>query len=171
LSRAIDKAVLADAEKRMTEAVAIDPSLNGHTRKVLTAAAYLLQASSIGQRISIYEAADMFDISDLPLRRCYREMAAALGFQRKFERAERTRNSYDIYAEIIRNEAVTMRDLLKKVHISTSELKKHLAFLKEHGLLSERVEGKSRLYFPTDKGHDYVEAYSKMRTTMGNGAG
>jgi predicted transcriptional regulator len=166
MSRAIDQAVLADAEKMIVRATEIDPTLKGHTRKVLTAAAYLIQASSLGQRLSLYEIADMFNISDVPLRPCYRAMALALGVQRKFERAVRTRNAYDIYDEIIRNEAVGVRDLVKKVHISTSELKKHLAFLKEHGLLSERVEGRSKLYFPTDKGHDYVEAYSKLLRTI-----
>jgi predicted transcriptional regulator len=166
LSRTIDQAVLAEAEKMIAKATAIDPALKAHSKKVLTAAAYLVQASSLGQKLSLYETADMFDISDVPLRRCYRQMATALGVQRKFERAVRTRNAYDIYDEIIRNEAVGVRDLVKKVHISTRELKKHLAFLKEHGLLSERVEGRSKLYFPTDRGHDYVEAYSKLVRTV-----
>lgn len=166
MSRTIDHAILAEAEKMIAKATAVDPALKGHTMKVLTAAAYLIQASSLGQKLSLYETADMFSISDVPLRRCYRAMATALGVQRSFERAARTRNAYDIYNEIIRNEAVGVRDLVKKVHISTRELKKHLAFLKDHGLVSERAEGRSKLYFPTDRGHDYVEVYSKLVRTI-----
>ena len=133
---------------------------------MLTAAAYLVKATELGQRLSLYEVADMFDISDLPLRKCYRLMESALGKKRSFARAERSRNAYDIYAEILQNEASGVRQLLRKIHISSRELSKHLSFLREHGLVMERSDGRSKSYFPTEKGHNYLEFYSKLKETI-----
>ena len=165
-----DQEVLRQAEGLAREAVEKEPLLLGRTRRMLNAAAYYIVATKLGGQVSIFDVAEMFDVSDEPLRKVRRLMASTLGIPRTaYYTAERTREGYDIYAEILKNDGANTRDLISKVHLSTKYLMKSLSFLLEKKLLVMRKDGNQKLYFPTERGYQYLEAYSRLREVVEGG--
>ena len=161
--------ILTSAKELVHDALTKEPGLSGHSDKMLTAVAYFMRASSLGRHLSMYDVEEMFGVGDTPFRKCHKKMAGIVKVNSTPFVRERSRNAYDIYAEILKNEGSLLNTLIRNVHVSYGEVVKHITFLVDHGLIREVKDGISKGYFPTDKGRQYLELYGKLRAlTSGN---
>ncbi len=152
------------------DANAKDPLLSGRAPKTLTAVAYYIRASSLGRPLSMYDVESMFGVSDAPFRKCYKRMAVALGVTKSGYVHKRSRNAYDLYAEILKNQGNTITQLIGKTHVQYNELDKHLNTLVKRGLLAKSKIGAAKVYMWTDKGREYLESYDKLKSLLENPA-
>ena len=134
----IEEETLREANTTLAEAQGRDPRMSGRAEKTRLAVAYFIVSIKKGRKMSMYEAEELFDVSDAPFRRFYKSLSANLGFKVGRQSKERSRNAYDLYAEILSNEGETLTGLIRKIHVKTSELKKHISHLRERGLLVSR---------------------------------
>jgi len=84
----------------------------------------------------------------------------------KFGRAERERNAYDIYAEILSKGGRSITKLIYDINITHSRLKKYLNKLLSSSLIIKRREGFHDLYSPTEKGLLYLEHYKHIKELL-----
>ncbi|MGA2035836.1 MAG: hypothetical protein ABSG68_26615, partial [Thermoguttaceae bacterium] len=122
-----EQEILRQAEDLVREAEKKEPLLSNKTKKVQRASAYYIVGLRLGRPISLYLVANMFDVSLGALRRCYGVMGRTLGVTRTPYHAERTRNDYDIYAAILKNDGASTLELVRKVRISTKYLTKYVS--------------------------------------------
>lgn len=162
-----DEAIMKEAERVTERAVAKEPLLSGQSRRVLLPAAYYIVASQMGRSITLFEVADMFNVSLPSLSLGYRRMARAVGTKRiSHERDSGNRTTYDIYAEILSREGESITMLIKKIHGSSKKMIQYLESLKQLGLVEEQRDKRMRLYFPTEKGRLYLEYYRGLRRLL-----
>jgi len=157
-----EETILSSARDLVRETLTKEAGLSGHSEKILTAVAYYIRATSLGRHLSMYDAEEMFSVADTPFRSCYKRMAEVLNITKVPFVKERSRNAYDIYAEILRNDGVHLNTLIRNVHVSYGETRKHVSFLIERGLLKRSVKGRSRTFSPTEKGLEYLALYDRL---------
>jgi predicted transcriptional regulator len=162
----LDESTLQDAKALLLEAQAKDPGISGTTGKTKDAVAYYIATVRRGAKISMYEVEELFGVSDTPFRKFHKAMSAVLGSDPEYRGKERSRNAYDLYAEILSSDGTTLTGLIRRIHVKTSELKKHIAHLQKSALLVRRKNENSILYFPTDKGKEYLEAYKRLKSIV-----
>ena len=163
----LDESTLQEAKALLVEAQAKDPGISGTTGKTKDAVAYYIATVRKGAKISMYEVEELFGVSDTPFRKFHKVMSGILGSdEEEYHGKERSRNAYDLYAEILSNDGATLTGLIRKIHVKTSELKKHITHLKKSALLVSRKNENSTLYFPTDKGKEYLEAYRRLKSIV-----
>ena len=158
--------ILKSANATYQSVIAKDAGLSGHTQRMLVAATYYVTASSMGRPISMYDAEEMFGVADYPFRQSVKKVAEMLKVKLEPHTKERSRNAYDIYALILQNQGKNLTSLIRSIHVKYSEIEKHLNLLVSHGLLREEKDGRTRLYFPTARGRQYLEAYRELREAI-----
>ncbi len=163
----IDQDTLDEARAAAKSAEAMEPLLSGHRKKILEAVAYFIVAEKKGARMSMYDAEELFGVADAPFRQCYKLMAPLLGFSLVPYHRKRSRNAYDIYAEILRNEGENFNGCIRNIHLAYSELRKHLDFLTEHGLITARTGREKGIFSVTDRGRQYLEIYDMLASVLG----
>lgn len=163
----IDQETLDEAKAAAKNAEAMEPLLEGHRRKVLEAVAYFIVSEKKGVKMSMYDAEELFGVADSPFRQCCRLMAPLLEFSLEPYRRKRSRNAYDIYAEILQNEGENLTGYIRKIHLTYSELRKHLVFLREHGLITTRIDREREIFSVTDRGRQYLEVYGRLASILG----
>jgi predicted transcriptional regulator len=163
----IDQETLNEARAAAKNAEAVEPLLSGHRRKLLEAVAYFIVSEKKGVKMSMYDAEELFGVADTPFRRCYRLMAPLLGFSLEPYRRKRSRNAYDIYAEILQDEGESLTGYIRRIHLTHSELRKHLTFLREHGLITADADQGRETFSLTEKGRQYLEIYEKLASVLG----
>ena len=164
----IDESILRDARALLLEAGARDPGISGTSSKTKDAVAYYMVTARQGAKVSMYEVEELFGVSDSPFRNFHKRLSAILGSGNEgFRGKSRSRNAYDLYAEILSNDGATLTGLIRKIHVKTSELKKHINVLRSRGLLDIRNDQKSFHFYPTSRGTEYLEAYRKLKLIVG----
>jgi predicted transcriptional regulator len=164
----IDETTLRDARALLLEAQARDPGISGTSEKTKDAVAYYMVTAKNGAKVSMYEVEELFGVSDSPFRNFHKRLSAIVGSGTEgFRGRERSRNAYDLYAEILSNDGATLNALIRKIHVKTSELKKHINVLRNRGLLVSRKDKNSLHFFPTDRGAEYLEAYRRLKLVVG----
>ncbi len=158
--------ILKSAKATYQSVIAKDAGLSGHTQRMLVAATYYVMASSMGRPISMYDAEEMFGVADYPFRQSVKRIAGLLNVKLEPYTKERSRNAYDIYALILQNEGKKLTTLIRNIHAKYSEMEKHLNFLLSHDLLREEKDGRAKLYFPTARGRQYLEAYRSLKEAI-----
>lgn len=81
-------------------------------------------------------------------------------------REKRGRKAYDINARIRDKDAKNPTGSIRTVHLSRSELRKHLSFLIAHGLIVFGKDGKRGIYRATEKGRQYFDVCGNLISAL-----
>ena len=157
-----------EAREAMRNAIIKEPLLSGRRSKVLEAVAYFIVSQREGIRMSMYEAEELFGVADTPFRKCYKLMAPVMGFSLESYRRKRSRNAYDLYAELLEDEGENVTGFIRRIHLKYSELKKHLDLLSERGLITTNGDQKRKAFVVTQRGKEYLEAYHRLASILGS---
>lgn len=164
----IDEQRRIEARDAVKSATVKEPLLAGRRSKVLEAVAYFIISHRDGVRMSMYDAEELFGVADTPFRKCFKLMAPVMAFSLKSYRRKRSRNAYDIYAELLHDEGENLTGYIRKVHLKYSELKKHLDLLTERGLIATNGDQRKKGFVVTERGKEYLEAYHRLASVLGN---